>query len=58
MGTKVKKKKVNNKAIQYDPLMECYVLHYKNEIICLGADNLETAKNEAQLWIDNVGIQL
>ena len=49
----VKKDKKMNLHIEYDSVLNCYTLHYKGEIVCLGANTKAEAKEEAMQLIEN-----
>jgi len=40
--------------IYYDNVLNCYILSYQNELICLGSYDLESAQIEAQSVIDSM----
>jgi len=42
-----------NLHIEYDSVLSCYTLHYKGEIVCLGANTKVEAKEEAMQLIEN-----
>jgi len=43
----------NGYDIEYDSALNCYVVGYEGNVICLGAETLGEAEEEAKLAIDD-----
>ena len=38
--------------VEYDSVLGCYCLHFAGEIICLGSQTFEDAREEAQMIVE------
>ena len=50
----------NGYDIEYDSALNCYVVGYEGDVICLGAETLREAEEEAEVaiadWLDGEAV--